>query len=70
VLLAGDGVRGAIYGNSDLTAAHLPRNAVTAKDTAAVIYLAVGVTLEIQVFDMFHRPHSVALGTPNREILA
>jgi hypothetical protein len=63
--LAGGGIcPGAVYGASDKHAAYPDRDPVTPEDLAATIYAALGIDAGERIYDPFHRPHHVAVGTP------
>jgi hypothetical protein len=70
-LLAGGGIcPGAVYGASDEHAAYPDRDPVTPEDLAATIYAALGIDAGERIYDPFHRPHHVALGTPIAPLFA
>jgi len=65
IMMAGGGIRGgAVYGESDASAAFPKTDAVTPEDIAATIYHALGVRPETEIHDLEDRPHPVALGQP------
>jgi hypothetical protein len=69
IMLAGGGIRGgAVYGESDASAAFPRSDAVSPEDVAATLYAALGLDPHSEVRDLEGRPHPLALGSPIRAL--
>ena len=69
IMLAGGGIRGgAVYGESDASAAYPKSDAVSPEDIAATIYAALGLDPRTEVRDPEDRPWPISLGEPIRAL--
>ncbi len=68
--LAGAGIKaGQVYGASDGLGGYPVENPVTPQDVAATIYTAMGIDPHTRIYDSYHRPHTLADGTPIAAIM-
>lgn len=69
IMLAGGGIRGgAVFGESDGSAAYPKSDAVSPEDVAATIYAALGLDPRAEVRDPEDRPWPISLGEPIRAL--
>lgn len=69
VMLAGGGIRGgAMFGESDATAAFPKSDAVGPEDITATIFAALGLNPRAEIRDLEDRPWPIALGEPIRAL--